>query len=172
MMRWRRGPGPVLLPDELPTEIVRPPPRPPTGPEWFARGARAALAATLVVPVLNYVAFGTLAREAGFGLAELVVAVVGISWVSGQVVLAQSVAHGMMLAPTALSVFLAGIPLLPMVLSVLPLIGPRGRRWLALPLVQAVSTVPWAAAQHRLPGLPEPARPVFFAGYALAFTGA
>lgn len=172
-MIWRRRPAATpLAPEEAPTEILRPPPPPPTRLEWAGRGALAAIAASSIVPVLNYVAFGTLAREAGLPLLETLVAAAGIWWVSGQVVIANAFAHNMMVAPTAASVFLASIPLMPMVLSVLPLFGRPGRRlWLALPIAQTVATVPWAVAQQRLPDLPEAARPAFFAGYAAAFMG-
>jgi hypothetical protein len=173
MARRHRDPPPSLSPDEAPTEFVRPPPPAPTAARWLLHGARAAVAATTVVPILNYVAFGTLAREAGLGLVETILIAAGVWWVSGQVVLATAIQHNMMLAPTALSVWLAGIPLLPMVLSVLPLFGGRGRRlWLSIPLAQTVATVPWSVAQQRLPSLPEAARPLFFGGYAVAFMGA
>ncbi|MEJ1158777.1 AzlC family ABC transporter permease [Prosthecomicrobium sp. N25] len=173
-MIWRRrDPTPPVFPDEEPTVVVRPPAPPPTALAWLTRGALAAVDASTVVPVLNYLAFGTLAREVGLGLPETVLVAAGVWWVSGQVVLATAIQHNMMLAPTALSVFLAGIPLMPMVLSVLPLFGGRARRlWLSIPLAQTVASVPWATAQRRLPALPEAARPVYFAGYAAAFMGA
>ncbi|MBT9292279.1 AzlC family ABC transporter permease [Prosthecodimorpha staleyi] len=170
-MDWfrRRADAPRLAADELPTEIVRPPPRPPTLPEWVLAGARATLDGSTLVPVLNFLAFGTLAREAGLSFGEMLIVGAGVWWMSAQVVLAHGIAQGAMLAPTALSVLLASIPLLPMVVSVLPLFGARDRRRFALPIAQAISTVPWSMAQQRLPLLPEAARLPFFSGYAMAF---
>lgn len=169
-MFWSRRPvSPPLRPDEETTELVRPPPRPPTAAEWILRGMRQSIAASSVVPVLNYVAFGTLAREAGFGPAELLIVAAGVWWVSGQVVLANGFAHNTMLAPTALSVFLSAIPLLPMVMSVLPLLKKPGRDWLAYPLALTVATPTWAAAQQQLGILPAPARRLYYAGFVAAF---
>lgn len=166
----RRQTPPPPDSDDAPTEIVRPAPPPPSAVAWAGRGALVAVGATSVVPVLNYIAFGTLAREAGLPLPETLIAAAGIWWVSGQVVITSAFAHNMMVAPTALSVGLSAIPLLPMVVSVLPLFGRNGRRlWLALPIAQTVATVPWAVAQQRLPGLPEAGRLPFFAGYAALF---
>ncbi|KPL51076.1 AzlC family ABC transporter permease [Prosthecomicrobium hirschii] len=169
-MDWFRRPlSPRLAADELPTEIVRPPPRPPTTAEWIRAGARATFGGATLVPVLNFLAFGTLAREAGLSLGDMLLIGAGVWWTSAQVVLAHGVAQGAMLAPTALSVLLASIPLLPMVVSVLPLFGARDRRRFAVPIAQAISTVPWSMAQQHLPLLPEAARLPFFAGYAGTF---
>lgn len=169
-MFWSRRPAPPpLRPDEETTELVRPPPRPPSPAEWVLRGARRSIDASSVVPVLNYVAFGTLAREAGFGPVELLIVAAGVWWVSGQVVLTNGFAHNTMLAPTALSVFLSAIPLLPMVMSVLPLLKKPGRDWLAYPLALTIATPTWAAAQQRLGALPPPARRLYYAGFVSAF---
>jgi predicted branched-subunit amino acid permease len=135
---------------------------------WLRRGVASVVSGTTVVPILNYIAFGTLAREADFSLALLVLIVIGVWWVSGQVVLATGFAHNMMVAPTALSVTLAGIPLFPMVLSVIPLFGRARRRWFVVFLAHLTNNLPWAFAQSRLPDVPEPMRPYFFGGYTAA----
>ena len=139
---------------------------------WFFAGVRRALAGPAFYVAISLMGVGSLARAAGFP--------VGVAALSTLLVWAgpgQLLFFGASLAKTAppaiaFAVSLSSVRLLPMCLSVLPML--RGRRTrLPVLLVAAhfIAVTVWAESQRRLPDLERPARLPYFFGVALTCMG-
>ncbi len=139
---------------------------------WFFTGVRRALAGPAFYVAISLMGVGSLARAAGFP--------VGVAALSTLLVWAgpgQLLFFGAALAKTAppaiaFAVSLSSVRLLPMCLSVLPML--RGRRT-RLPVVMAaahfIAVTVWAESLRRLPDLERPARLPYFFGVAVTCMG-
>lgn len=135
---------------------------------WALRGARAVF---FSIPALvlcgSYVGFGAMTHDFGWPLwiATLSTLVV---WASpAQVVLAGALAGGAGLAGATLAVTVSGVRLLPMVVSILPVLRTErtsfGARVLA---AHYIAVTAWFEGLRLTPDLPRPARLPFFFGLA------
>jgi predicted branched-subunit amino acid permease len=123
---------------------------------------------------------GGLARGAGFPFGAAVASTFLIWAGPAQVLFFGAIAAGTALPAVALSICLSSIRLMPMCLSVLPLLHTKRTR---LPTLIAashfVAVTVWVESLRRLPDIPRDARLAFFFGFAAtcitttaAFTGA
>lgn len=150
---------------------------PDGAPDW-ARGASPLTALPRGMLVLastpglilffTSIGFGALARDAGLTLGHAAFIAASIYALPAQVVLADNVARGASLAAAAFAVTLTAVRLLPMTVSLMPLIrdgrSPRGLYVLAVHFVAITS---WIEGNRRLPHLPAHLRLFFFIGIGL-----
>jgi len=132
---------------------------------WFLRGGRAAISVPGFILVAAFVGFASLAREAGFTLAQTVF-MTGIVWaLPGKVVLIGAVMSGSTLPAAAVAVTLSSIRLMPMVVTLVPEVRTaRTRKWVLYLLSHFIAVTSWVLAQERLPGVPRDMRTSFYGG--------
>ena len=154
-----------------------PPPPPPTdspkrsATAVFFAGFRAAWRSVLAYVVIGtYVGIGALTHDFGFGLGWAV-ASTALVWAGpAQVILVSALGAGAAPVETALAVGVSSARLLPMVISLLPLIRrpQTPYRALVLPAHFTVVTM-WIEALRLLPQLPREARIPFANGVGFGF---
>jgi predicted branched-subunit amino acid permease len=148
--------------------------------EWFVEGLRQALTGPAFFVAIAMVGVGGLARGAGFPFGAAVASTFLIWAGPAQVLFFGAIAAGTALPAIALSVCVSSIRLMPMCLSVLPMLHTKRTR---LPTLIAashfVAVTVWVESLRRLPDIPRDARLPFFFGFAAtcittttAFTGA
>lgn len=116
----------------------------------------------------SMVGYGSMAREYGLGLWSAV-ASTGLIWgLPGQIAMVELYALGAPLIAVVIAVSAANARFLPMVLSVMPLLGQgmRRKRWLYV-FAQFVSLNPWAAILREGPGMKPADRAPYYAGFAM-----
>ena len=137
----------------------------------FLAGGRAAWSSVFsLVLIGTYIGIGALAHDYGFGLVWVLLSTL-LVWVApGQVILISALGGGAAHVEVALTVSLSSARLLPMVVTLLPLLkGPATRdRELLLPAhFTAVSM--WVESLRLLPALPREERIPFCNGLAIGF---
>jgi predicted branched-subunit amino acid permease len=144
----------------------------PTTPlGWFLSGLSHVVTLPVLVLVAAQVGFTTLAREAGFGLGEVVLLTVAVWALPSQVLFVGLVGGGAGLATVVIAVALASVRFLPMTMAWTPVVRTATTpRWLLLLLSWFVAVTAWVFAMARLPDLPREARLPFFAGFAVTLT--
>jgi predicted branched-subunit amino acid permease len=115
--------------------------------------------------------FGALARDGGFTVVQTAFITGGMFALPNQVVLVDQLARNETLLAAAFAVALAALRLLPMTVTVVPLLKGRRRRPLLIEAIAVhfVAVTPWVEAQRRLPGVPQDFRLAFYVGLGLAF---
>jgi predicted branched-subunit amino acid permease len=148
--------------------------------EWALDGLRQALTGPAFFVAIAMIGVGGLARNAGFPFGAAVASTFLIWAGPAQVLFFGAMAAGTALPAIALSICLSSIRLMPMCLSVLPMLHTRRTR---LPTLLAashfVAVTVWVESLRRLPDIPRDARLPFFFGFAATcitatavFTGA
>jgi predicted branched-subunit amino acid permease len=147
------------------------PVRPPSSVVWFARGVAATPKSVLLYVVFGtYLGIGALAHDLGFSPAWALATTVLIWAAPNQVVLISSLGAGAGALETAIAVSLSAVRLLPMVVSLLPLLRAPGVRTRALILPAHFTAVSmWVVALGRLPALPRAGRIAFCNGVGVGF---
>lgn len=136
-------------------------------------GLRLGLRETASIPTLvlvaSYIGFGSLVRESGWTL-PMGLACTALGWaLPGQIALVEMYAVGASLLVMALAVNLANVRLMPMVITLLPMLrGRRFPRWLWYPLAHFIAMTTWAVSLRRCPELSPPDRLPFFIAFALS----
>ena len=142
------GRGPILLG----SSSTMPPHSPLSA---FARGLRLALSVPAFVLFSTSIGFGALARDGGFQLAHAVFMSATMFALPNQVVLVDQLARGATLAGAALAVTLTAVRLMPMTVTLVPLLrGTRRRLGLEILAVHFIAISTWIEGHRRLPGLP------------------
>jgi predicted branched-subunit amino acid permease len=147
--------------------------------EWAFEGLRQALTGPAFFVAIAMIGVGGLARGAGFPFGAAVASTFLIWAGPAQVLFFGAIAAGTALPAIALSICLSSIRLMPMCLSVLPMLHTQRTR---LPTLLAashfVAVTVWVESLRRLPDIPRDARLAFFFGFAAtcitttaAFTG-
>lgn len=136
---------------------------------WALRGARAAVGTPGFVLMGSFVGFGAMTHDFGWPawIAALSTALI---WAApGQLVLAGALASGAGLAAAILAVSVSAVRLLPMVVSIMPVLRTE-RSSLPLRLLAAhyVAVTAWFEGLRLTPMLPRAARLPFFFGLANA----
>jgi predicted branched-subunit amino acid permease len=150
-----------------PSDLVQP----STIRSGLMAGARAAWGVPGLVLFASMVGFGGLVRESGIDLAVGLFMTGAIWALPSQVVLAGAVAGGASLVAAALAVALSAVRLMPMTAAILPELRGSGTSRLTLAgLSHFVAVTPWIIGMTRLPSVPKPARPSWFAGGGRAQT--
>ncbi|MBX6324161.1 MAG: AzlC family ABC transporter permease [Rhodospirillaceae bacterium] len=131
-------------------------------------GIRTALGLPALVLAAAYLGFGSLCRESGLGV-WLGIASTVTNWaLPGQIAMVELYASGASLFVIALAVALTNARLLPMAVTLLPVVRragtPRWRHYLAANFVAATA---WAISMQRCPGLPRAGRLAFFLGLGI-----
>jgi predicted branched-subunit amino acid permease len=148
--------------------------------QWAFEGLRQALTGPAFFVAIAMIGVGGLARGAGFPFGAAVASTFLIWAGPAQVLFFGAIAAGTALPAIALSICLSSIRLMPMCLSVLPMLHTKRTR---LPTLVAashfVAVTVWIESLRRLPDIPRDARLAFFFGFAAtcitttaAFTGA
>ncbi|MCW2285013.1 putative branched-subunit amino acid permease [Rhodoblastus acidophilus] len=139
---------------------------------WFLAGARQAFAGPAWYVALSLMSTGALARAADMppGAAMLATALI---WAGpGQILFFGAIAAKTAPATIAFAVSLSSVRLLPMCLSVLPMLrGERSRRLTLLFASHFIAVTVWTESLRRLPEIDKARRPPFFFGFALACIG-
>jgi predicted branched-subunit amino acid permease len=139
----------------------------------LARGLKVAFSVPAALLFAAGLGFGALARDGGFDMAQTAFIAGSMLALPNQVVLVDQLARNETLLAAALAVALAALRLLPMTITLVPLL--KGRR--PQPLLEAlavhfVAVTPWIESSRRLPALPAEKRLASHLGFGLAFMGA
>ncbi|TYC64182.1 AzlC family ABC transporter permease [Rhodobacterales bacterium] len=139
---------------------------------WVRRGAVAAISIPALILTAAFVGYAGLARESGLSLTETLMMVAFIWALPSTVLLTGAISSGMGLLPAAIAVALASVRLMPMTMSLMPVIKEPGktRTWQLLLVSHFVAVTAWVHAMKHLPELPRPARLPFFLGFGIALT--
>jgi predicted branched-subunit amino acid permease len=130
-------------------------------------GAREALGAPGLVMGASYVGFGSLARESGFSVWQGLGSTVTGWTLPGQVALVELYAVGASLFAVTLAVALANARLLPMTVSLIPILWRPGTlRWVRYAIAHLIVITSWAQAMQRCPSLPRAERLPYFVAFS------
>jgi predicted branched-subunit amino acid permease len=135
---------------------------------WFLEGARQALTGPAFYVSISLMGVGSLARAAGFPIGAAVLSTILVWAGPGQLLFFGAVIAKTAPPAIALAVSLSSVRLLPMCLSVLPML--REKRTPISVLLAAshfIAVTVWAESLRRLPDIERPARLPFFFGLAL-----
>ncbi len=133
------------------------------------RGVRDALALPAWVVGLSMFAVGSLAGEVGFPAGAAALSTLLIWAGPAQVIFFGGLAAGSALPAIALAVTLSSIRLLPMTLSILPLLRHRAKGpLLQLLAAHYVAVTVWVESARRLPAMPAAHRLPYYLGFANA----
>lgn len=137
----------------------------------FARGLLAAsVSAAGWILAATGIGFGALAHDLGFTLGHMLFISATIFALPAQVLVIDELARGAGVAGAALAVGLTAVRLLPMTVSIMPLIRDASRpRWLHIYAVHFLAITAWLEGYRLLPGLPARVRLPFFAGQGTGF---
>lgn len=137
--------------------------------QWFLRGMRGIVSVPALILIFTFLGFGALARESGLSVYAAALTSASL-WASpGQVVLVGSMAAGVGFLGTALAVGLSAVRLLPMTVSLIPVIrAPGTARWKLFFASYFIAVTAWVFSMRTLPSLPREARFPFFAGFGVA----
>jgi predicted branched-subunit amino acid permease len=130
-------------------------------------GMREAIGAPLLVLAASYIGFGSLVRESGLDLPAGLLSTVTTWALPGQVALVELYGAGASLATIVIAVALTNARMMPMTLTLLPVLRLPGRRaWRVYLAAHLVAVTGWAVAMLRCPDLPPDQRLSFFTGFA------
>ncbi len=135
----------------------------------FAGGALEYARLPAVAMAAAFVGFGAIVRDSGLDLAQAMVTTAGMTQMPAQIVMVETARAGAGLAGVFLAVVFIGARILPMVVSLMPLLRPgaHGRPELYA-AAHLVATMSWTACMRRCPDLPFDQRMPYFWGVALA----
>ncbi len=133
----------------------------------FRSGARESVGVPMLVLCGSYLGFGALVRETGLAIWHGLFSTL-TSWaLPGQVALVELYAVGAPLLIIASAVALTNARLLPMTMTLMPIIrGPRAPRWSYYLAAHVIAVTGWAAAMRNCPSLPPEQRLPYFAGFS------
>jgi hypothetical protein len=133
---------------------------------WFAQGLAAASRSVFLFVVFGtYVGIGALAHDLDFSLPWALATTLLVWAAPNQVILISALGAGMAPLAAAIAVSLSGVRLLPMVVSLLPLIktpSVRARALIVPAHFTAISV--WIEGLRLLPGVARPCRIAFYNG--------
>lgn len=133
----------------------------------YLLGVRCALSVPGVVLFASFFGFGAFAQSSGFGLGHALFASATFA-LPGQVVLADAVVNGAGLAAAFLAVTLTAVRLMPLTVSLMPLLrGERTPLWKQILLSHFVAVTVWVETMRRIPKLEREERIPFYCGLAL-----
>ncbi|QFR32176.1 branched-chain amino acid ABC transporter permease [Ancylobacter sp. TS-1] len=138
---------------------------------WFLRGLAASLHVPGIVLIVTFVGFGGLLHDLGFPVGAGLLSTVLVWALPAQVILVGGLAAGSSLPALALAVCLSGVRLLPMVVSLMPLMrGPRPSLWRELVCAHFVAVTMWVEGFRLLPKVDPDGRPAFATGLGLGLS--
>lgn len=135
---------------------------------WFAHGGRCAISVPGIVLFAGYVGYGGLLHGVGFPFFAGVLSTFFIWALPGQVIMIGGLTTATALPAVALAVALSSIRLLPMVVSIAPLMrGARRSLWKDLLCAHLVAMTLWVEGQRLLPHVPLNGRTPFVFGFGM-----
>lgn len=139
----------------------------------FLAGVRVGLSVPAAVLFATAIGFGALARDGGFSFWQTMFITGTMFAMPNQVMLVDQLSRNETIATAALAVALTAMRLLPMTVTLMPLLE-RPRRRLSLDLVAAhfVAITTWLEGNRHLPGKPGHERLPFFLGIGATIVGA
>lgn len=137
-------------------------------PRGAARaGARRAFGVPAVVLGASFIGFGALVQQAGLTLWHGLFSTATGWALPGQVALVELYALGASLAAITVAVGLSNARLLPMAITLMPIVrAPGTPRWRYYLFAHFIAVTGWAAAMRDCPSLPADQRLPYFAGFA------
>ena len=139
----------------------------------FIGGLRRALGMPAVVLASSFLGFGALVHQVGLSLWHGLFSTATAWALPGQVALLELYAVGAPLAVIAGAVALVNARLLPMTITLMPLLqGPGWPRWAYYLAANWIAVTAWAAGQRDCPALPEKERLPYFFGMSVLLWGA
>jgi predicted branched-subunit amino acid permease len=142
---------------------------------WGAllRGLRMVLSLPAALLFSTGLGFGALARDGGFDLTQTAVIAATLMALPSQVLLVDQLARNETLIATGFAVALSAVRLMPMTVTLLPLVrGRRPRPLLETLAVHFVAVSSWIEGLRRLPALPRERRLATYIGFGIAFSSA
>jgi predicted branched-subunit amino acid permease len=139
----------------------------------FLRGLSLVVSVPSTLLFAAGIGFGALARDGGLSIAHTAFITGGMFALPNQVVLVDQLARNETLLAAAFAVALAALRLLPMAVTIVPLLkGGRPRPMLEAVAVHFIAVTPWVEGQRRLPSVPPELRLAVYLGLGLAFWAA
>jgi predicted branched-subunit amino acid permease len=121
----------------------------------------------------SFLGFGALCRQSGLELWHGLLSTVTGWALPGQIALVELYAAGASLLSIALAVALANARLLPMTVTLMPVLrSPRWPAWSYFAAAHYVAVTGWAAAMRVCPAIPAEERLPFYAGFTLTLWSA
>jgi predicted branched-subunit amino acid permease len=131
----------------------------------FKNGMRVALSTPGAILMASSAGFGALANDAGMSLFNAIFMMAVFFALPAQVVMMDQLARGGSIIGGALAVALTGVRLVPMMVTIMPLLGkPRSALPRRLAAAHFVAITAWLEGLRHLPKLPEHRRMTFFLG--------
>jgi predicted branched-subunit amino acid permease len=128
---------------------------------------REAVGAPLLVLFASYVGFGSLVRESGMSLPLALLSTMATWALPGQIVSVELYAAGASLLTIFIAVALTNARMMPMTMTLLPVLRMPGRkRWRLFAASHLIAVTGWAVAMLRCPDMPPAQRLSFFLGFA------
>lgn len=144
------------------------PPAPVSPSQAFIRGFAVGAAVPAAVLFATSLGFGVLARDAGLGIVQTMFVSGAVFALPNQVLLVDQLSRNETLILTALAVALTAMRLLPMTVTLSPLLErPKRRLAVDLALSHFVTISTWLEGNRHLPALGPAARVPFFIGLGL-----
>jgi predicted branched-subunit amino acid permease len=135
----------------------------------FFSAAKEAAGMPALVLGASYVGFGSLVRESGIGLGLGLFSTLSAWALPGQVVLVELYGVGASLLVICLAVALTNARLMPMVITLMPLVhDPAVPRWRYYLYSHLVAVTAWAFSMRRCPDMARPLRLPYFVGFAVS----
>lgn len=133
----------------------------------FLAGCRESASAPALVLGASFLGFGSLCRQSGWTLPMSLVSTTTGWALPGQLTLIELYGIGASAAAILLAVWLSGLRLLPMTLSLMPFLRHPGTpRWRYYLAAHFIAITAWATCMQRCPLLPPEQRLPFFFGFA------
>jgi predicted branched-subunit amino acid permease len=128
---------------------------------------REAVGAPLIVLFASYVGFGSLIRESQLNLPIGLLSTLATWALPGQIVSVELYAAGASLLTIFIAVALTNARMMPMTLTLLPVIRVPGRaRWRLYAAAHLIAVTGWAVAMIRCPDMPPAQRLSYFVAFA------
>lgn len=138
---------------------------------WFLRGAWGSCSVPGFVLVATFLGFGGLLRDLGFPIGAGLLSTLLVWALPAQVILFGGLAAGASLPALAVAVCLSGVRLMPMVVSLMPLMrGPRTRLFSEILCAHFVAVTMWVEGFRLLPAVAPEGRPYYTCGLGTGLT--
>lgn len=139
-----------------------------TLPPMFLKGVREAVGVPGLVMTASFLGFGSLVHGSGLSLWAGVVSTASSWALPGQVVMVELYGGGASLLAIAVGVLLTNARLLPMTVTLVPLLRRGGEpAWWAYAYAHLIALTSWAMSLRRCLDLPGSQRLAYFLGFAL-----
>lgn len=138
----------------------------------FAFGVRVGCSVPAAVLFATALGFGAMTRDGGFSMAQAAFISATMFAMPNQVMLVDQLVRNETLAAVALAVALTAMRLLPMTVTLVPLLArPKQRLITDLAASHFVAITTWLESNRHLPGLPAHLRMPFFLGLGCTIAG-